>query len=115
MAGNQNWNTQVQGTDVDFPLIRAWPLGAGAFFTPQDVATASKVAVLGSVVRDQLFQPDSDPIGQVMAPPPRLIGVHDSVEAARIALATDDALLVTDGGKPVGVVTRSDLLAYLSA
>ena len=55
VAGNQNWNTQVQGTDVDFPLIRAWPTSSGAFFTPQDVTTASKVAVLGSVVRDQLF------------------------------------------------------------
>src|SRR5579862_779537 len=23
--GNLNWNTQVQGTDVDFPFIRSWP------------------------------------------------------------------------------------------
>jgi putative ABC transport system permease protein len=66
VAGNQNWNTQVQGTDVDFPLIRAWPTSSGAFFTAQDVATASKVAVLGSVVRDQLFGPETDPIGQVI-------------------------------------------------
>src|SRR5947207_11217585 len=66
IAGNQNWNTQIQGTDVDLPLIRAWPAKEGAFFTPQDVTTASKVAVLGSVVRDQLFQPDASPIGQVI-------------------------------------------------
>ena len=26
IAGNQNWNTQVQGTDVDMPLIRSWPV-----------------------------------------------------------------------------------------
>ena len=25
IAGNQNWSTQIQGTDVDFPLIRSWP------------------------------------------------------------------------------------------
>src|SRR6184192_2467916 len=48
VAGNQNWNTQIQGTDVDLPLIRSWPTSTGAFFTPTDVATASKVAVLGS-------------------------------------------------------------------
>ena len=24
IAGNQNWNTVAQGTDVDFPLIRSW-------------------------------------------------------------------------------------------
>src|SRR5579872_3434206 len=60
IAGNQNWNTQVQGTDVDFPLIRSWPTELGNFFTPQDVATAAKVCVLGTVVRDQLFGPDVD-------------------------------------------------------
>ncbi len=66
VAGNQNWGTQIQGTDVDMPLIRSWPVQLGAFFTPQDVATASKVAVLGTVVRDQLFGPDVDPTGQVI-------------------------------------------------
>ena len=25
IAGNQNWSTQVQGTDTDLPLIRSWP------------------------------------------------------------------------------------------
>src|SRR6202011_1836539 len=68
VAGNQNWNTQVQGTDVDLPLINAWPTQDGAFFTPQDVTAAAKVAVLGSVVRDQLFPPDTNthPVGQVI-------------------------------------------------
>src|SRR5262249_26677530 len=65
VAGNQNWGTQIQGTDVDLPLIRSWPTQQGAFFTPTDVATAAKVAVLGSVVRDQLFG-EIDPIGQVI-------------------------------------------------
>src|SRR5215467_382336 len=66
VAGNQNWGTQIQGTDIDFPLIRSWPTQLGAFFTPQDVTTAAKVAVLGTVVRDQLFGPDVDPTGQVI-------------------------------------------------
>jgi len=66
IAGNQNWNTQCQGTDVDFPLIRSWTTDYGAFFTPVDVTTAAKVVVLGSTVRDQLFGPDVDPTGQVI-------------------------------------------------
>ena len=33
IAGNQNWNTRIQGTDVDLPLIRSWPAQFGAFFT----------------------------------------------------------------------------------
>jgi putative ABC transport system permease protein len=66
VAGNQNWNTMLQGTDIDYPLINAWPTQQGAFFTSQDVQTAAKVAVLGSVVRDQLFGPEIDPVGQVI-------------------------------------------------
>jgi putative ABC transport system permease protein len=66
VAGNQNWNTQVQGTDIDFPAIRAWQISSGAFFTPQDVTTAAKVCVIGATVRDQLFGPDSDPTGQTI-------------------------------------------------
>src|SRR5437762_7175096 len=50
VAGNQNWGTQVQGTDVDLPLIRSWNVTQGVFFSPTDVAGASKVAVLGAVV-----------------------------------------------------------------
>src|SRR5471032_744483 len=64
--GNQNWNTQVQGTDIDFPAIRSWPTTVGNFFTPQDVATSAKVAVLGNTVRDQLFGPGADPVGQTI-------------------------------------------------
>jgi len=43
-----------------------------------------------------------------------LIGAQESVEAARVALADHDALLVAADGKPVGVITRHDLLAFVS-
>ncbi len=66
VAGNLNWNTQMEGTDVDYPLINSWPVETGAFFTPQDVTTAAKVMVIGSIVRDQLFGPEVDPVGQVV-------------------------------------------------
>jgi putative ABC transport system permease protein len=66
VAGNMNWGTQIQGTDVDLPLIRSWPTKTGAFFTPVDVVTAAKVAVLGSVVHEQLFGADVDPVGEVI-------------------------------------------------
>ncbi len=66
VAGNQNWNTQLQGTDVDLPLIRSWNVALGSFFTSIDVTTASKVVVLGSIVRDELFGADENPVGQVI-------------------------------------------------
>jgi len=97
VAGNLNWNTQVQGTDVDMPLIRSWPTTAGAFFTPQDVASAAKVAVLGSVLRDQLFLPEQDPIGQIIRinkQPFTVLGVMSSKGQQGMGQDQDDQVFV---------------------
>src|SRR5690606_919794 len=45
---------------------RAWPLQAGAFFSPHDVETAAKVVVIGSMIRDVLFGPDINPVGRYL-------------------------------------------------
>ena len=29
----QNWSTQIQGADIDLPLIRSWPTKYGSSFT----------------------------------------------------------------------------------
>ncbi|MDJ0376809.1 cystathionine beta-synthase [Cryobacterium sp. PH31-L1] len=57
----------------------------------------------------------TDRIGSIVGDGLPLIGVNEPVAAARSAFAEHDALLVTDGGKPLGVITRHDLLSYLSA
>lgn len=44
----------------------------------------------------------------------RLIGRGEPIGAAREALQQDDAVLVVDGGRPVGVLTRFDLLEALA-
>jgi putative ABC transport system permease protein len=96
VAGNMNWGTQVQGTDVDLPLIRSWPTTAGAFFAPVDVATASKVAVLGSVVHEQLFGAD-DPVGQVIRinnQPFTVVGVMASKGQSGMGQDQDDVIYV---------------------
>ncbi|MGI5186741.1 cystathionine beta-synthase [Promicromonospora sp. CA-289599] len=56
----------------------------------------------------------SDEVGGLIGRPLPLVGVNEPVGALRAALATDSALLVTDGGKALGVVSRSDLLDYLA-
>jgi len=96
VAGNQNWGTQVQGTDVDMPAIRSWHVDSGAFFGPQDVASASKVAVLGTVVRDQLFG-DQDPIGQVIRinnQPFTVLGVMASKGQSGMGQDQDDVVFI---------------------
>ena len=64
-AGNQNWNTSIQGESTDYFDIRQWPLSAGTIFTEQDVRNANKVAVIGKTIADQMF-PGEDPIGQIV-------------------------------------------------
>src|SRR5205085_8596729 len=63
----------------------------------QDVTTASKVAVLGSVVRDQLFQPDASPIGQVIRithQPFTVVGVMSSKGQSGMGQDQDDTIFV---------------------
>jgi len=43
-----------------------------------------------------------------------LIGIHEGVSDAWQALGSAAALLVTDGGKPAGVITRHDLLSFVT-
>lgn len=56
----------------------------------------------------------SDALAPFIRPPLGLIGVNDTIDRAREALADADALLVTADGKPAAVVTRHDLLAFLA-
>jgi putative ABC transport system permease protein len=97
VAGPLNWGTQVQGTDVDLPLIRDWPTVTGAFFSPQDVQSAAKVAVLGSIVRDQLFGEGINPVGQVIRiqnQPFSVVGVMASKGQSSMGQDQDDVVFV---------------------
>lgn len=90
------------------------------------VLTAEPPVVMGEVVGsidektliDAVFSGRAqltDALEEFVGPPLGLIGMQDSVAAAREALAKSDALLVTSDGKPAAVVTRHDLLSFLSA
>ena len=95
IAGNQNWSTRTEGTDVDMPMIRSWPMKYGSFFTPQDVRGAAKVAVLGTLVSDTLFGPDVDPTGQMIRirnQPFRVIGVMTSKGQSGTGQDQDDII-----------------------
>ena len=56
----------------------------------------------------------SDRVDRHMSDRLPLIGAGESVEAARTALQQADALMVVDDGNPVGVLTRHDLLGFLT-
>jgi cystathionine beta-synthase len=89
------------------------------------VLTAEPPVVMGEVVGsidektlvDAVFSGRAqltDPLAALVRPPLGLIGAQESVVRMQEALTTADALLVVADGKPAGVVTRHDLLAFLS-
>jgi cystathionine beta-synthase len=55
----------------------------------------------------------SDLVEEHMSAPLPSIGSNEPVAEAVAALEGADALLVQEDGKPVGVVTRQDLLSYI--
>lgn len=56
----------------------------------------------------------SDQVEQHMSPALPTIGSTEDVKAAVALLEAADAVLVQEDGKPVGVLTRQDLLAFLA-
>jgi len=63
--GNNNWSTVVQGTAPEFLDIRDYRVVSGRPFTWQDVDGATKVALVGRTVVENLFG-GTDPVGQIV-------------------------------------------------
>ena len=63
--GNQNWNSRLEGYSEKYPELRNWKVVQGTFFDESHVKAASRVAVLGQTVVDELFS-GGDPVGQTI-------------------------------------------------
>ena len=96
VAGENNWATEIFGSDVDWPFIRSWGLAKGTFFTESEVRGAAKVAVLGNSVKENLF-PDSDPIGAVIRVknvPFKVVGVLEKKGGSTMGNDQDDQIVI---------------------
>jgi putative ABC transport system permease protein len=63
--GNQNWATQINGTEPQYFEVRNWPFSSGTSFGDDDVTQSATVAVLGDTVRKYLFG-STNPIGETI-------------------------------------------------
>jgi putative ABC transport system permease protein len=66
VSASGNWSTQIQGASAELATIRDWDMESGAFFSDADVNRSAKVALLGAIVRDQLFGEHVDPTGETI-------------------------------------------------
>ncbi|MFA5144276.1 MAG: ABC transporter permease [Candidatus Omnitrophota bacterium] len=58
---NNNWNTQVQGTGVNYAEMHASVPAAGRFFTEDEVRMRARVVVVGATIVRELFG-DANPL-----------------------------------------------------
>ena len=90
------------------PVVKAEP----------PVMTAEVVgAVIERDLLDALFTGRAalaDAVERHMSPPLPMIGSGEPVSAAIAALESADAAIVVDDGRPSGIITRQDLLGYLT-
>ena len=63
--GPNNWSTQVMGSTPSYLKVRDWQLSEGYSFTNSDVRSATRVALLGQTVVQNLFG-DEDPVGKTI-------------------------------------------------
>lgn len=61
-----NTNTRITGTVDSYPEVRNIEMELGSFISERNVATLTKVAVLGPTTRDDLFGEGVNPIGQTV-------------------------------------------------
>jgi cystathionine beta-synthase len=90
------------------PVVRA---------EPPVVAAEVSGSVSDRALLDALFQGDArlgDTVEAHMSPPFPTVGSTEPIEQAVNALERADAVLVQEDGKPIGVLTRQDLLAFLA-
>ena len=96
VAGNQNWNTQVQGMTPNIIDIRNYTIKTGRMYTEKELTSRDRVCVIGQTVADNLF-PEGDPVGKTVRinkAPFRVVGVLNSKGQSSLGQDQDDVVFV---------------------
>jgi cystathionine beta-synthase len=77
------------------------------------MGTVSELPLMDKAFRDPSLL--DRPVGELMEPAPPMVGVGETVTDVVDRLERCSAVLVLDGGHPVGILTRQDVLTFLTA
>ncbi|MEY4528617.1 MAG: transporter, permease component, putative Macrolide export permease protein [Nitrospirota bacterium] len=95
--GNRNWNVRVYGISPSYLTIRDWDYERGGGFTQTDVDTASRVAIIGQTVVDNLFEAGEEPVGaaiRIKNVPFRIVGVLTTKGQSAEGVDQDDVIFI---------------------
>jgi len=96
VAGNRNWATLVAGVKPDYLIAREWPIAAGRPFTGEELEAGAKVAIVGDVIAEQLFDGQM-PLGQTLRignVPFTIVGVLDKKGQGAMGRNQDDVAFI---------------------
>ena len=97
--GNKNWRSTLTGVGFDYGTMRASIPSVGRWFTPEEIQTREKSAIIGVTVVKELFG-GSNPLGKTIkinrinfkiigiSPPKGFSGQHDDDDVVIIPVTT---------------------------
>jgi len=94
--GSNNWPSTIFGVNPDYLNIKVVDLQSGSMFTDAEVKSASKVALLGQTVVDNVFPDGTDPVGKMIRfnnIPFKVIGVLEEKGENTFGQDQDDVVI----------------------
>lgn len=94
--GSNNWPSSMYGVNPEYLEIKVVGLQSGSMFTDAEVKSASKVAVIGQTVVDNVFPDGQDPVGQMIRfnnIPFKVIGVLEEKGENTFGQDQDDVVI----------------------
>jgi putative ABC transport system permease protein len=96
VATNRNWMTVVAGINTDYLVAREWQIASGRSFTSDEITSGTKVAIVGSVIVEELFNGRAG-IGETFrigSVPFTVIGVLDRKGLGAAGRSQDDVVFI---------------------
>ncbi|MEO9513260.1 MAG: ABC transporter permease [Flavobacteriaceae bacterium] len=96
ISGSNNWPSTIYGVNPDYLNIKVVDLQSGSMFTDADIKSASKVAVIGQTVVDNVFPNGQNPVGQMIRfnnIPFKVIGVLEEKGENTFGQDQDDVVI----------------------
>ncbi|WP_405604727.1 ABC transporter permease [Polaribacter sp. Asnod1-A03] len=96
ISGSNNWPSTIYGVNPEYLDIKVVDLQSGSMFTDVEVQSASKVALIGQTVVDNVFPDGQDPVGQMIRfdnIPFKVIGVLEEKGENTFGQDQDDVVI----------------------
>jgi len=93
VIGSQNMHAQVTGTTPEFQQVRNLDITSGIFLSEYDYQRGAKVAVIGSNVKETLFE-GADPVGQQLRMGNNIVRVIGVLESKGAMMGSPDDIIL---------------------